>query len=146
LAQYRDLVTSFEPQGRKDQAVLVIISGNRPFELMRSQKIRYAGYDGRLTDLDSDAAAGLIPLISDRWDSHFTWKGDGPMPDAEREKLAHIVETAHEKGRLVRFWATPDERSPSRESVWAQLLAAGADLLNTDDLEGLQAFLLAHGQ
>jgi len=144
LAGYRDLVTSFGPEGRKDKAVLVIVSGNRPFELMRSQATRYAGSDGRLADLDSDAPADLVPLISDRWLSHFTWRGEGPMPDAEAQKLEHVVEAAHQKGRLVRFWATPDVRSPSRDAVWRQLLAAGVDLLNTDDLEGLQAFLLAH--
>ena len=57
LAEYRDLVTSFGPDGRKDRAVLVVVSGNRPFELMAAQNVRYAGYDGRLTDLDSDATS-----------------------------------------------------------------------------------------
>lgn len=144
LAEYADLVTSFGPDGRKDRAVLVIVSGNRPFELMPSQEIRYAGYDGRLTDLDSDASADLVPMISDHWGRNFTWLGDGPMPDQERRKLRHIVETAHEKGRLVRFWATPDRPSPARDALWRQLLSVGVDLLNTDDLEGLQKFLLAH--
>ncbi|HPC96267.1 MAG TPA: phosphatidylinositol-specific phospholipase C/glycerophosphodiester phosphodiesterase family protein [Sedimentisphaerales bacterium] len=144
LAEYRDLVTSFGPEGRQDRAILVIVSGNRPFELMRSQKTRYAGCDGRLADLDSDAPADLVPLISDRWFSHFTWRGEGPMPDVEAQKLKQIVDAAHEKGRLVRFWATPEVRSLARDAVWRQLLMAGVDLLNTDDLEGLQAFLLAH--
>lgn len=146
LAGYRGLVTSFGPDGRRDRAVLVIISGNRPFELMRSQPVRYAGYDGRLTDLDSDAPADLVPMISDHWGRNFAWRGEGPMPDSERRKLEHIVETAHEKGRIVRFWATPDARSAARDALWKQLLAAGVDLINTDDLEGLQAFLLAHGR
>lgn len=146
LAQYTDLVTSFGPQGRRDRAVLVIVSGNRPLDLMRSQPTRFAGCDGRLTDLDSELPADLLPLISDHWGRNFTWRGEGPMPEAERQKLAHIVETAHAKGRLVRFWATPDVRSPARDALWEQLLAAGVDLLNTDDLEGLQRFLLAHGR
>ncbi len=146
LAEYRDLVTSFGPDGRKDRAVLVLISGNRPFELMRSQPVRYAGYDGRLADLYSDAPAELVAMISDHWGRNFTWRGDGLMPDSEWHKLTDIVEAAHAKGRLVRFWATPDARSDARETLWKQLLAAGVDLINTDDLEGLQAFLLAHGR
>lgn len=146
LAEYRDLVTSFGPDGRRDRAVRVIISGNRPFELMRSQPVRYAGYDGRLADLYSDAPAELVPMISDHWGRNFTWRGDGRMPDSEWHKLTDIVEAAHAKGRLVRFWATPDARSDAREALWKQLLAAGVDLINTDDLEGLQAFLLAHGR
>jgi len=146
LAEYRDMLTKSGLQGRKDGAVLVVVSGNRPLELMRSQPIRYAGYDGRLTDLDSDAPADLIPLISDQWSRHFTWHGEGPMPPQERQKLRDIVQKAHAKGRLVRFWATPDLRSAAREAVWQGLLTAGVDLLNTDDLKGLQEFLLKHGR
>ncbi len=146
LAQYEDLVTSFGPEGRKNKAVLVIISGNRPFELMRSQSTRYAGYDGRLADLESDVPADLMPLISDHWGRNFTWRGVGAMPEKEQRKLDEIVATAHQKGRLVRFWATPDQRSTAREALWQELLSVGVDLLNTDDLEGLQEFLLTHGR
>ena len=145
LAEYADIVTSFGPEGRKDKAILVIVSGNRPLELMRSQAVRYAGYDGRLSDLNADLSGELMPMISDHWGRNFTWRGAGPRPEAEREKLKHIVTTAHAKGSLVRFWATPDERSAARQALWQELLAAGVDLLNTDDLDGLQEFLLAHG-
>jgi len=146
LASYRDVVTSFGPQGRHEKAVLVIVSGNRPWELMKSQAVRYAGCDGRLTDLESDLPADLMPLISDRWGAHFTWRGEGPMPAEEREKLSTIVRTAHAKDRLVRFWATPDARSAARQALWRELLSAGVDLMNTDDLEGLKTFLLKHGR
>lgn len=145
LTEYRDIFTSFGPGGRSDKAVLAVISGNRPYELMASQKVRYAGYDGRLANLQSEASADLMPLISDNWNSHFSWKGAGEMPDAERRKLKEIVQTAHEKGRRVRFWATPDKPSPARDSLWRELVSAGVDMLNTDDLEGLQQFLLANG-
>ena len=60
--------------------------------------------------------------------------------------LERIVKAAHARGRLVRFWATPDARSASRQALWRELLAAGVDLINTDDLQGLQAFLLEHGR
>jgi hypothetical protein len=50
-----------------------------------------------------------------------------------------MVARAHERGRLVRFWATPES-----ETVWAELLAAGVDLINTDRLADLQKFLLAN--
>lgn len=146
LTQYRDMLTAFDSRGRQDGAIMVVVSGNRPLELMRSQPIRYAGYDGRLTDLDSGAPADLIPLISDQWTKNFTWRGEGPMPDREKGKLDEIVQKAHAKGRLVRFWATPDARSAAREAVWRQQLASGVDLLNSDDLQGLQEFLLKHGR
>jgi hypothetical protein len=68
------------------------------------------------------------------------------MPAAEREKLDAVVEAAHAKGRLVRFWATPDARSATRQALWRELLSVGVDLINTDDLEGLKSFLLEHGR
>ena len=144
LTEYRDMLTTFGPQGRRDKAVLVVVSGNRSLELMQSQPVRYAGYDGRLADLDSDNSAEVIALISDRWGTHFTWRGDGPMPPEEQRKLGEIVQKAHAKGRLVRFWATPDQRSPAREALWRELLSAGVDLINTDDLEGLKEFFLRY--
>jgi hypothetical protein len=143
LAEYRDVFTSFGPDGRRDRAVIAIISGNRPYELMASQSIRYAAYDGRLSDLQSEAGADLVPLISDRWTTHFKWRGENEMPAEERRKLREIVRVAHEKGRRVRFWATPDEPSPAREALWSELVAAGVDLINTDDLEGLKEFLIS---
>jgi hypothetical protein len=146
LAQYRDILTHFEPQGRRGGPITVIVSGNRPLDLMRSQPVRYAGCDGRVTDLDADAPAALLPMLSDLWGKHFTWRGEGAIPAEERQKLRGIVERAHAKGRLVRFCATPDARTAAREAVWRELIAAGVDLVNTDDLQGLQEFLLTHGR
>jgi len=142
LAEYRDIFTSFGPDGRSGKAVLAIISGNRPREFMESQKFRYAGCDGRLMDLESESPADLIPMISDNWKKYFKWNGTGEMPAEEHDRLREIVQKAHEKGRLVRFWSTPDNPSPAREALWSELLSAGVDLLNTDDLEGLRQFLL----
>jgi glycerophosphoryl diester phosphodiesterase len=75
-------------------------------------------------------------MISDRWSAHFTWTGHGPMPPAEQAKLKEIVNKAHAAGRVVRFWATPEN-----ESLWTQLRSSGVDLINTDQLDRLAAFL-----
>lgn len=146
LADYAELVTSFGPDGRKDRAVSVIISGNRSLQAMSDDERRYAGCDGRLSDLEAEVSADLMPMISDHWGRHFTWRGDGPMPDDERQRLIDIVRQSHDRGRLVRFWATPDASSTAREAVWTELLAADVDLINTDDLDGLRRFLLDHGR
>ena len=142
LAEYRGIFTSFGPNGRSDKAVLAIITGNRPRKFMESQKLRYAGCDGRLTDLESEYSADLIPMISDNWKKYFKWNGTGEMPVKEHDRLREIVQKAHEKGRRVRFWSTPDNPLPARESLWREFLSAGVDLINTNDLEGLRQFLL----
>jgi len=89
LAEYSDIITSFSPQGRSDKAVIAVVSGNRPYEFMASQKLRYACYDGRLTDIDSDAPADLVCMISDNWTKYFKWNGEGEMP-AEEERLCRL--------------------------------------------------------
>ncbi len=137
LADYAVILTSVEDGVVRFGPVTVVISGNRAPATLRDQAVRYAGLDGRLSDLGSDAPPHLMPMISDRWSSHFRWRGRGPMPDADREKLRAIVAQAHEQKRRVRFWATPES-----EAVWRELLGAGVDLINTDDLSRLRRFLL----
>ena len=144
LRQYRPILTQWSGGAVKERAVSVVISGDRPRALMEAQKVRLAAYDGRLADLGSGAPASFVPLISSNWNSSFTWQGVGPMPEVERVRLHSIVDTAHADGQRVRFWATFDVASDAREAVWAELLAADVDHINTDDLPGLRTFLLAH--
>lgn len=141
LAEYRDIVTSVQDDNVQQRAVTAIVSGNRPVELISADSPRYVGIDGRLSDLDSDLPAHLLPLISDNWGRHFRWRGEGEMSEDDRNKLNHVIKQAHRKQRRVRFWATPD-----RPEVWGTLWNAGADLINTDDLEGLSQFLRAAKQ
>ncbi len=144
LGQYRPILTQYAGQRVVERAVSVVVSGDRPRALMEAQKVRLAAYDGRLSDLGSGAPAAFVPLISSNWNSTFTWKGVGEMPAEQRATLRRIVDTAHANGQRVRFWATPDVPGAAREAVWSELVAAGVDHLNTDDLPGLREFLLAH--
>lgn len=142
LRRHRKIMTNFTPSGVDPGAVTAVVSGNRPRSTMESQKVRYAAYDGRMPDLGSGAPNTFMPLISDNWTNHFTWRGEGSMPEAERERLASIVATAHASGQRVRFWETPDAPGAARDAVWEELLEAGVDYINSDDLDGLQRWLL----
>ena len=64
----------------------------------------------------------------------------GPFLREEEEVLRRIVDDAHAAGRRVRFWNAPD-----REAGWRVLRDAGVDLINTDDLAGLERFLRRPG-
>ena len=64
------------------------------------------------------------------------WSGEGAPPPQLRRELARLADLAHTQGRRLRFWGSPD-----REEVWRVLHEAGVDLINTDDLGGLRAFL-----
>jgi hypothetical protein len=144
LRAHPQLMTRWTDGRMRERAVTAVVSGNRPLAVMADQRTRLAGYDGRLADLGSGMPATLMPLVSDNWTRHFTWQGIGPMPEHERARLRQIVATAHGHGYRVRFWATPDLPGPQRDALWTELVWAGVDHVNTDDLAGLQAFLLAH--
>jgi hypothetical protein len=138
LRPYARMLTRFERTRTRTNAVTVIISGNRPRELMQAEPVREAALDGRLPDLDGPALPQLIPLVSDNWAQYCQWKGrpaDGPLPEADRRKLREWVDRAHRQGRRLRLWGTPDT-----PAAWKELADAGVDLINTDDLAGLAAF------
>jgi hypothetical protein len=142
LNGYRDMLCSVSPDGYVGRSVMVVVSGNRPIDYMMNQTHRFAFVDGRLEDLSEVYSAKLMPLVSDRWTKYFSWMGKGEMPEKQRALLQMYIKQAHEKGQLIRFWATPDAPGEEREAVWKELLDAGVDLVNTDDLGGLRAFML----
>ena len=146
LVEHRHIMSTFRDGRVRQDAVTAVISGNRDLPAMQAQRLRYAGYDGRMGDLASGVPASDLPLLSDNWTKHFSWQGVGPMPADQRARLDDIVDRAHAAGYRVRFWATPDTPGPARDALWAELLDAGVDHLNTDDLTGLEAFLRARGE
>ncbi len=136
LAEYHEMLCRIEEGHYVERAIQIVISGDRPIDTITGQKIRYAGIDGRLADLDSELPAHLMPLISDHWGRNFKWRGTGAMPNDEREKLRSIVRRAHAKGRRVRFWATPE-----LPIIWQTLLDEGVDHINTDRLDELKTMM-----
>ena len=118
-----------------------MISGNRDKEDILQSRPRISGIDGRLSDLQSALSSEAMPWISDNWRSHFRWRGQNEFPEEERKKLRRYVKQVHDDGRLLRFWATPD--SPA---LWDELLDAKVDLINVDDLRGLQSHLQKRSQ
>jgi hypothetical protein len=136
LQSYSDILSTFGPSGEDTKAIRVIVTGDRSKEMFGGESTRLAGYDGDLGDLNSAEPADLIPWISSNWSRSFHWRGQGALPEAERARLREMVAKAHERGRQVRFWGSPDQ-----PDFWGEMLANGVDLINTDDLEGVQRFL-----
>jgi len=141
LANYSDMLTHYRDGAVATGAVRIIVSGNRPLKLMREQSLRFAFYDGRMNDLDSGPDASLMPVISDNWTNYFSWKGEGEMPENEKQQLASMMQKARQKGCIVRFWATPDQAGKARTAVWTELKRQRAGLIGTDDLKGLKSFM-----
>ncbi|MEO9326199.1 glycerophosphodiester phosphodiesterase family protein [Nocardioides sp. C4-1] len=141
LRNHPGLFTRFTPSSTEPGAVTAVISGNRDLPAMQAQTDRRAGYDGRSGDLGGPLPSSVMPLVSDNWTTLFTWAGVGRMPSSERTTLRRMVRTAHDRGQRIRFWATPDVAGRARDAVWRELVDAGVDHVNTDDLAGLERFL-----
>ena len=136
LQKYADMISRTTDEQFAENAVTVIVSGDRPIKEIAASNPRFVGIDGRLSDLVSDESPSMLPLISDNWTKHFTYLGEGEFSSEERKKLNEIISKAHSKNRRVRFWATPES-----ELLWKELRAADVDLIGTDDLSRLAKFL-----
>lgn len=138
LKPYAPMLTQFTGEKIERRAVTIILSGDRPREILERERTRLAALDGRPEDLGKGSSPALIPLVSQSWPSLFKWYGAGPISRADREKLASLVDQAHTEGRTIRFWAAPDT-----PAGWSICWSAGVDYLNTDHLPELAQFLQA---
>lgn len=139
LAKYADILSVTRDGKLETRAVTIILSGNRAFDTIAKQHVRYVGIDGRPENLSDNPPADLYPWISANWTLLFKWKGQGPLPPAEKQKLQELVQQVHGQQRKIRFWATVES-----EEMWKELVAAGVDYINTDRLDELQKFLTAN--
>lgn len=136
LENYRGMLTKFEDGKIEHGAVTVVVSGNRPREKMMAQTTRFAGYDGRLSDLNEGTDSFLMPWISDNWSNHFKWRGEGTLSAEEEKKVKELVTQSHQVGCQIRFWAIPDQ-----PNAWRTLNRLGVDFINTDHLSELRQTL-----
>jgi hypothetical protein len=136
LHDYPDLLTTFNGAEVAPKAVTVVLTGNRPRQLLPQESIRQAGLDGEMPDLDGPNPKGIFLWMSEDWRQFFKWTGEGPFPADEKARLLEIVAKAHERKMKVRFWDAPDSTD-----FWRELRGDGVDLMNADDLAGLEKFL-----
>ena len=136
LEKYRMYLTRFENGELKQGPITIVISGNRPIQMVASDTSRLAFIDGRLADLNSGPGPELMPLISSSWSDTFTWKGNGPMPAVEKSKLEELVKQTHAQGKKLRFWGHPDV-----PAVWRQLNELEMDWINTDNIGSMASYL-----
>lgn len=135
LTNYADMLASFTNGTKQTNAIVAIITGHRSPLMFAGETVRYAALDGSLSDLDINPPATLVPWISENWKDHFHWNGTDALPEIESRKLQSIIHRAHQQGRRLRFWNAPD-----KPNFWRAIHAAGVDLINTDDLAGVEKF------
>lgn len=138
LKKYAPILTSYENGELVQRQVTVVLSGSKPFTGIQRENKRYAFIDEDLQKIPtSNFTTSTCPIASSNYRSLLSWNGEGEMPFEEKEKLIGYVSKAHEQGKKVRLWA-----SPENENVWSALLQCGVDMINTDKLVSLKTFLL----
>jgi len=137
LLPYRTLLQHYENGILQPGPILIFLSGNRAIDLVQQETLRLVGIDGRPNDIGKGYSADFMPVISDNYRKHLSWRGKKKnKKPAELEALKEWIAQAHQEGKKVRLWATPE-----RKKVWRVLLEAGVDFLNTDELSELETFL-----
>lgn len=135
--KYNSILSKYENGKVKIGAVTIILSGNKPYEVLQKDSIRYAFIDQSLLSLEKPMDRLICAMASTKYSNIFTWKGKGKIPKNEKENLISLVKQAHQQGKIVRLWASPENKN-----VWNELLNCGVDLINTDKLEDLRNFLI----
>jgi len=139
LQKYRSILSGYENGKMIRRQVTVVITGHKPYRLMKAQACRFAFIDEDLMKVDQDMQLeGMYQTASCKYSRLMSWGGDGEIPHEEKKRLTAYVAAAHQYGKKVRLW-----KSPENERVWAELLACGVDLINTDKLTELRDFLMA---
>jgi hypothetical protein len=114
-------------------------------QLLSTQDRRYAFVDGTFDDVGSrPAPPAVVPMISEPWTRRFGWDGREPISAEERHLLHALVRSAHDDGRTVRISGLPTGSRAARRAIWAELAAAGVDVIADRDLAGLARHLRRH--
>lgn len=134
VSPYKSMLFSAagNPQGR----VMLIISGDRPYDLIINDPGNYFHLDGRPDDLQKDYSTDKMPFISQNIEQVCVVSPEGSLDTGQWEILRELVKECHRQNKKIRFWATPDN-----EKMWSQLISADVDLINTDALADLSSFL-----
>jgi hypothetical protein len=138
LLEGYDMLTRYAPGEVREGAVTVVLTGHE--EQKRSFVDEYprrrATRDEHAVSADDPPVDGDWGFYALDWREAVGWDGEGDMSADERARLHGLVDTAHGRGRPLRFWALPDH-----EGGWRAALEAGVDFINTDRVQDLAIFL-----
>ena len=146
LRDHVELLSRCEGDHPVPGAVTVSVAGIVDVRgLLAAQDRRYAFAEGSFDDIGAPyAPATLVPVISEPWTRRFGWDGREPIPAEERHLLHAMVRSAHDDGRTVRISGLPTGSRRARAAVWAELGAAGVDVIADADQGGLARHLRRH--
>ncbi len=120
----------------KNPALTIVISGNVPDPSRWTNYPSFIFFDGRPAIQYTASQLERVGLISDNFTKYSGWDGKGLIVKPECKKLEDLIATTHQKGKKIRFWATPDH-----VNAWKILLMMGVDYLGTDHVDLLASYI-----
>ncbi|ORX94273.1 putative secreted protein [Basidiobolus meristosporus CBS 931.73] len=141
LRKYEHMLTCFEGNQIHSKALTIVLTGSHDNSYIAKFSQRLVTIDATFKDLTHPDLPTIPPLfgwLSDDWSSIFRWSGDDPISHEDREKLVSLVQKVHNQGLKLRWWGGPDV-----ETAWKLWLDSGSDIIGTDNLSGLRAFLIS---
>ncbi|SKB33336.1 PI-PLC domain-containing protein [Daejeonella lutea] len=119
-----------------NKPLTILITGTRPPPSEYKNYPSYLMFDDDLKLAHTPAEWQRIGQVSLSFTRYSTWKGDGKPSKADLKKLKHTVDSVHNAGKTIRFWAAPDNTTS-----WKLQKKLRVDLIGTDKIEELATFL-----
>ncbi len=117
-------------------SVKIVVSGNVPDASLFEKYPNFIYFDGRPENVYTPAQMAHVGLISQAFQKYSKWNGEGPILEKDKKKIQKMIDDAHNLGKKVRIWATPDNINS-----WKTMMALGVDYLNTDKVRELGDYL-----
>ncbi|MEO6315301.1 MAG: phosphatidylinositol-specific phospholipase C/glycerophosphodiester phosphodiesterase family protein [Chitinophagaceae bacterium] len=138
LNKYKSILSTCEKGKVTIRNLTLVLTGHRPLKLLKKEDSRFVFVDADLKNINKpEDCPEMFSTASCKYSRLMKWKGEGAIPERERENLLQLVNKAHLSGTKVRLWGAPE-----KEVVWNFLRGCGVDLINTDKLLALKEFFI----
>lgn len=139
LGAYTSFLTEFsDDQAAISRQVTVILTGD---DAGKKALVDRSGL--RPYVRDSNSYTPMDPPSDNKWGAYalsyyafMQWNGEGAIPAAQQRQLDNLLAGAHQLGRQVRFYGSPETKA-----WWRVAKASGVDFIGGDDLAGIASVM-----
>lgn len=126
------------PQIIQCSSLTITISGSIPTPAQWAQYPTYIHFDSHPHVKYTPEEFERVAMMSTSFSEYSDWKGEGPIPPIQLDKIKETITTVHAQGKPFRFWGTPDNAN-----AWKTFMELGVDYLNTDKVSELAKVIRA---
>lgn len=117
-------------------AIRLVISGNMPPPDSLDYFDPMFTFDGRLGNHYSPENLRRVKLVSANVQNLVAWKPHERLSSAQKHTLKQVIDSVHQKHKLIRFWATPNN-----DYTYKMLMKLGVDYIGADSLAKLECLV-----